>query len=46
MIIMASRDEADRIKAYLAEQNETVYEIGRVVKGAHNVTIRGGVFNG
>ena len=46
MIIMAAPDEAERIKAYLAEQNETVYEIGRVVKGAHNVTIRGGVFNG
>ena len=29
MIIIASPDEADKIKAHLAAENETVYEIGR-----------------
>lgn len=45
MIIIASPDEADKIKAHLAAENETVYEIGRVVKGPHDVTIKGGVFD-
>ena len=45
MIIIASPDEADKIKAHLAAENETVYEIGRVVKGPHDVTIQGGVFD-
>jgi phosphoribosylformylglycinamidine cyclo-ligase len=45
MIIIASPDEADNIKAHLAAENETVYEIGRVVKGPHDVTIKGGVFD-
>ena len=45
MVIMASREEADKIKAYLAAENETVYEIGRIVRGNHDVTIKGGVFD-
>ena len=45
MVIMTSREEADKIKTYLAGKNETVYEIGRVVKGSHDVTIKGGVFH-
>lgn len=45
MIIIASADEAEKIKAQLAESQETVYEIGRVVKGNHDVTIKGGVFH-
>lgn len=32
MVIMASREEADKIKTYLAEMDETVYEIGHVAK--------------
>ena len=45
MVIMASREEADKIKAHLEAENETVYEIGRVVRGNHDVTIKGGVFD-
>ena len=45
MIILASADEAEKIKAHLADAGETVYEIGRVVKGNHDVTIKGGVFH-
>ena len=46
MIIMTSAEEAEKIKAHLQAANETVYEIGKVVKGDHKVTIKGGVFNG
>jgi len=45
MVILASADEARKIRAYLAEQDEAVYEIGRVTKGAHEITIKGGVFS-
>lgn len=45
MVIMASREEADKIKTYLAEMDETVYKIGHVAKGSHEVTIKGGVFH-
>ncbi|SDF96995.1 phosphoribosylformylglycinamidine cyclo-ligase [Selenomonas sp. WCT3] len=45
MIIIASADEAEKIKAHLSDAGETVYEIGRVVKGNHDVTIKGGVFH-
>lgn len=46
MIIMTSAEEAEKIKAHLQAANETVYEIGKVVKGDNKVTIKGGVFNG
>jgi phosphoribosylformylglycinamidine cyclo-ligase len=46
MVLIASVDEAEKIEAFLAARGETVYEIGRVVKGSHNVTIKGGVFRG
>ena len=45
MVIMASREEADKIKAHLEAEHETVYEIGCVVRGNHDVTIKGGVFD-
>ena len=45
MVIITSPEEAEQIKAYLGEQGETVYTIGRVVKGQHDVTIKGGVFD-
>ena len=45
MVIMASPEEAENIKKDLKAKNETVYEIGRVVRGNHDVTIKGGVFN-
>ena len=46
MVLIASVDEAEKIEAFLAARGETVYEIGRVVKGNHDVTIKGGVFRG
>ena len=45
MIIIAGPEEAGKIKAHLAAGNETVCEIGHVVKGPHDVTIKGGVFD-
>lgn len=44
MVIIVDKDEAEAVKAHLAAANETVYEIGKVVKGNHDVTIKGGVF--
>ena len=44
MVIITSPEEAEQIKAYLGKQGETVYTIGRVVRGQHDVTIKGGVF--
>ena len=45
MIIIASPDEAEKIKADLAEQEEFCFEIGHVTDGSHEVVIKGGVFN-
>ena len=45
MVIIASAQEAEKIKAQLAEAGEAYYEIGKVVRGSHDVTIKGGVFN-
>ena len=46
MVIIASKAEAEKIKADLASAGEAVYEIGYVKKGGHDVTIKGGVFHG
>ena len=46
MILIVSPEEAEKVKAHLARAGETVYSIGRVVRGAHDVTIKGGVFDG
>ena len=45
MVLIVSSDEADRIIAQLNAQNETVYHIGHVTEGAHEVVIKGGVFD-
>ena len=45
MVLIVSLDEADRITARLNAQNETVYHIGHVTEGAHEVVIKGGVFD-
>lgn len=45
MIIIASPDEAEKIKADLAEREEFCFEIGHVTEGSHEVVIKGGVFN-
>ena len=45
MVLIVSSDEADRITAQLNAQNETVYHIGHVTEGAHEVVIEGGVFD-
>ena len=44
MVIIVDKADAKEVKAELAKNNETVYEIGMVVKGNHDVTIEGGVF--
>lgn len=45
MIIIASADEAEKIKADLQARNEDVYEIGKVTQGSHEVIVKGGVFD-
>ncbi|WP_276673424.1 phosphoribosylformylglycinamidine cyclo-ligase [Selenomonas artemidis] len=45
MVLIASEDEAARIIAHLTAEGETVYRIGRVTEGAHEVVIKGGVFD-
>ena len=46
MILIVSQEEAENVKAHLSGAGETVYTIGRVVRGQHGVTIKGGVFDG
>lgn len=45
MIIIASANEAEKIKADLQARNEAVYEIGKVTQGSHEVIVKGGVFD-
>lgn len=45
MIIIASADEAEKIKADMQARNEAVYEIGKVTQGSHEVIVKGGVFD-
>lgn len=45
MIIIASADEAEKIKADLKSRDEAVYEIGKVTQGSHEVIVKGGVFD-
>ena len=45
MIIIASADEAEKIKADLQARSEDVYEIGKVTQGSHEVIVKGGVFD-
>ena len=46
MVIIAAPEEADKIRASLEQKGETVYTLGHVTKGKHEVVIKGGVFNG
>ena len=45
MVLIVSADEAECITAHLKAQNEAVYRIGHVTEGAHEVVIKGGVFD-
>ena len=45
MVLIASEEEAARIEAHPGAQHETVFQVGRVIEGAHEVTIKGGVFD-
>lgn len=46
MILIVSPEEAEKVKEHLKGAGEAVCTIGRVVRGAHDVTIKGGVFDG
>ena len=46
MVLLVAADEAGAVQGKLAAQGETCYVLGKVVKGKHDVTIRGGVFRG
>ena len=45
MVLIASEEEAARIEAHLDAQHEAVFRIGHVTEGAHETTIKGGVFD-
>ena len=45
MVIIAAPEEAEKMRAHLEAAGEAVHMIGRVTKGAHEVTIKGGVFH-
>ena len=45
MVLIVSPEEAQRIAAHLEEQGERVYQIGHVTEGAHEIVIKGGVFD-
>ncbi|MBE6098718.1 MAG: phosphoribosylformylglycinamidine cyclo-ligase [Anaerovibrio sp.] len=45
MVLIVSAADAEAIKQDLAAKNETVFEIGRVTTGNHEVVIKGGVFD-
>lgn len=45
MVIIVSPEEADHIETHLQEAGEAVYRIGHVTEGAHEVVIKGGVFD-
>ena len=46
MILIAAPETAEGIRSRLAQEGEPEVEIGRVVRGDHDVTIKGGVFHG
>ena len=46
MVIIAAPEDADKIRDSLEQKGETVYTLGHVTKGKHEVVIKGGVFNG
>lgn len=45
MVLIVSPEEAQRIAAHLKAQGERVYQIGHVTEGAHEIVIKGGVFD-
>ena len=45
MILILSPEEAEHVEAHLHAQGEAVYRIGHVTEGAHEVVIKGGVFD-
>ena len=46
MILIVSPKEAARVESHLQNMGEAVYRIGHVTEGAHDVVIKGGVFDG
>lgn len=44
MVLLVGAEEADAVRAYLKENNETFYELGSVVKGSKKTIMKGGVF--
>ena len=46
MVLIVSPEDAEKIQAHLEATGEVCHRIGRVTKGNHDVTIKGGVFHG
>ena len=45
MVLIVSPEEGQCITAHLKADGEDIYQIGRVTEGAHEIVIKGGVFN-
>ena len=45
MVLIAAPEEAERIVSHLHAQGEIVHRIGHVTEGAHEIVIKGGVFD-
>lgn len=45
MVLIVSRETADKIKAELEGKGEIVREIGKIVKNGGDIVLKGGVFN-
>lgn len=45
MVLVVSRETADKIKAELEGKGEIVREIGKIVKNGGDIVLKGGVFN-
>lgn len=46
MALIVSAEEAEKVRAHLAEKSEPCYVIGKVTAGNRDVLIKGGVFHG
>ncbi len=44
MVLVVDAGEADAVRTYLKEQNETFYELGTVIPGTKKTVMKGGVF--
>ena len=45
MLLILSRENAEKAKEILASMDEPVYEVGEITEGNQDVVVTGGLFN-